>query len=178
MIKYHAFFIITGGKLRLKPNLSQSFLSQGRGSHRLPLVLEILINLALFMNPELLAWVPQGHEASINLLWEKHLFKQTALLHALNFEAFSRRCRSLHRSLVACRGNCLRYLICPIAYMFRRDEDRVQQIITKQGWQCERTLYSERSHLLQLKIAFLQLFAVDSKTVRSTILWTACTHTE
>lgn len=37
MIKYHAFFIITGGRLRLKPNLSPSFLSQARGSHRLPL---------------------------------------------------------------------------------------------------------------------------------------------
>lgn len=139
--------------------------------------MEILINLALFMNSELLTWVPQGHEATINLLWEQHLFKQTALLHTKNFEAFSRWCKSLHRSLVVCWGNfCYLSPDLSILYMFLGDEDSVQYIITKQGWQYECILYSERSHFLQLKIAFMQLSAVDSITVCSTILWTACLH--
>lgn len=80
MTKYQTFFIITRGDAWIKAHPFSLF-SLKVGLANTCVVLEILIHLALFMNPELLACVLQGHEATIYLLWEQHLFKETALLH-------------------------------------------------------------------------------------------------
>lgn len=54
------------------------------------------------MIPEWLAWDPQGHLGTINLLWERHLFKHT---HSLaNMQLFSRRWR-IHWELLPPEGS-------------------------------------------------------------------------
>lgn len=176
MIKYHTFFIITGGRLRLKPNLSQSFLSQGRGSHRLPLKSWKYWSIYFYLWI-LSCWLgcPRATKQLLIFYENSSTFSSQQLCYTLkNLQPFSRRC-----SLWLCAKETVFaiWLVNSIhfhhAQRWRlcRWEDPVRaglklQLVISQKWADNVNTYSERLQMALLKNKYSCLLL--------TILYTCC----